>query len=88
MRPAHRTALVVGFFMRGRIKAMPSSRLDLQKLLDATEKRLVEVERALLESHPPGEHERLIHLIVGLESVRDDTISALTDGVRPENAGQ
>ena len=67
---------------------MPSSRLDLQKLLDATEKRLMDVERALLDSHSPEEHERLIHLIVGLESVRDDTKYALNDGERPENAGQ
>ena len=67
---------------------MPSSRSDLQKLLAAIEKRLLEAERQLLKSLPPEEHARLIELAAGLEIVKKDTLQALTDGERPENSGK
>jgi len=67
---------------------MPSSRIDLQKLLAAVEKRMLEVERALLDSLPAEEHARLIELLAGLEAVRKDTMEALTEGARPENEEQ
>ena len=77
---------MAGFFLCGKIRAMPSAhRNALTKLLVSTEQQMAEFQRRLLSTTVDEERTKLIDALAGLNITRDNLRAVLTGQDEPPN---